>query len=296
MPDGARSLFTLCEIMERFKVVKLIYVIERLNNEEHRHFFRCTQSPPVNADKESRLSILELLSGAKNVCEDLHLPHACQKIDNSIAYFKEEGMEINSCHVETELRNVREIIDDALQGYQFIKIASERARYIEKPLLGLAVQARFNSAIPDIFEAKNCLMAGCDTAAVFHLMRVVEWGLRAFCEMVGLDELLTNKRTVPPQYIPVEFGQWEQILNQLPVKIDELIARIPKGPEKQDSQQFYYVCLQEITALKEAWRNHVMHSRAQYGPADSNQVLSHVRRLMERLSSKTGELGYEDKA
>jgi hypothetical protein len=62
----------------------------------------------------------------------------------------------------------------------FVAVAPDLEAYIDQDaLLGDAVTAKFPDAVVEIRNAGNCLAVGCSTAAVFHLMRVVEFGLRA---------------------------------------------------------------------------------------------------------------------
>ncbi len=55
---------------------------------------------------------------------------------------------------------------------------------------------------------------------------------------------------------------------------------------KQDTQEFYYPLLHDMRGFKEAFRNHVMHSRSEYTPQQAEDVLDHVKRFMVLLSDK----------
>ena len=44
---------------------------------------------------------------------------------------------------------------------------------------GPGVVESFSSAVGDMEEAVKCYSRGCSTASVFHLMRVMETGVRA---------------------------------------------------------------------------------------------------------------------
>ena len=39
-----------------------------------------------------------------------------------------------------------------------------------------------------------------------------------------------------------------------------------------------------IRGFRDAWRNHVMHTRAEYSREDASAVLSHVKRLLQTLA------------
>jgi hypothetical protein len=127
---------------------------------------------------------------------------------------------------------------------------------------------------------------------VFHLMRAVEWAMRAFCGHLGFTEVVEkyDRGGGNHEYRSIEYATWEKVLGQLRGKIDEHVAKITDRAEKQEAQAFYVNSWQEIWAIKEAWRNHVMHSRVHYSPEDAVAILAHVRRLMVTLSKRVGEV------
>jgi hypothetical protein len=82
----------------------------------------------------------------------------------------------------------------------FIYIPSERADYYGRDAaFGEDVERRFPSASFDIREAGNCLATERSTATVFHLMRVMESGLRSLAMRLGIP------------YAP----SWESYLTQI---------------------------------------------------------------------------------
>jgi hypothetical protein len=59
------------------------------------------------------------------------------------------------------------------------QIAPEKVQYFDQPhLFGEDVSDQFPSTILDIEEAGKCLAMSRNTSCVFHLMRVMEVGLR----------------------------------------------------------------------------------------------------------------------
>jgi hypothetical protein len=157
-------------------------------------------------------------------------------------------------------------------------------------LFGPAVKSAFPNAADDIREAGNCLAVDCNTAAVFHLMRAVELGLRAFAAHLGVRRLKSVTKGGIVHLTPVAYSQWEKILNQLPGKIEARLKRYRPGPVKHRYEQFYGESLQEISAIKSAWRNHVMHARESYSALDARAIASHVERLMVKLSTRVKEI------
>jgi hypothetical protein len=187
-----------------------------------------------------------------------------------------------------EVRHTRDALMNEIYDRKFLRVDLERASYVDHAhLLGDKVAKAFYSAIPDIREVGNCLAADCNTAAVFHMMRVVEWGLRSLCVSLGFRRLKAKfKKTGTVSYIPIEYSEWEKILNQLQERVDAKIAKVKRGLLKQQYQEFYYPILQDIRGIRDAWRNHVMHTRREYTAKDADGILEHVRRLMNTLATQ----------
>ena len=61
------------------------------------------------------------------------------------------------------------------------------------------------------------------------------------------------------------------------------------GKVKQSAQEFYYPALQDVRGIKDAWRNHVMHTRREYTALEADAILEHVKRLMATLAPKVKE-------
>jgi hypothetical protein len=125
------------------------------------------------------------------------------------------------------------------------------------------------------------------TAAVFHFMRAAEIGLRSLAKDRRISHL-PKKRNAP-----VAMGTWEDILREL----DEQIGKISNWPNtmaevKVQAQEFYNGSITEYRGFKDMWRNHVMHTRREYLRVDALSALDHVKRMMQRLSSRISETTY----
>jgi hypothetical protein len=150
-------------------------------------------------------------------------------------------------------------------------------------LFGERVNENFPSAVEDIKEAGNCYAHGNYTATVFHLMRVVEHGLRALAR-----QLRVTFKSKTGASIPMELQQWEVIIGKIESKIDDISKR-PKSKRKSEDLQFYSEAAKEFRYFKEAWRNHVSHSRVIYDKHDAAKVIEHVRDFMQHISTRVRE-------
>jgi len=137
----------------------------------------------------------------------------------------------------------------------------------------------FPSAACDISSAVNCYLYGCNTACVFHLMRVAEFGLRA---------LARERRVTLPKNRPLEWADWQALIDEIHKKV-KVIANMKRGPARETALRFYQGSLGEFEAFKDAYRNNVMHSRENYDELQALSVMNHVREFMQRLSSKITE-------
>ena len=192
--------------------------------------------------------------------------------------------------LEAEVRMIYHMLMSDVWKSRFILVQHEHVRFIDNDaLFGPEVQQAFPSASADLREGGNCLATDCNTAAVFHLMRAVEWGLRGFCVDLGFAAVRSHKKSGRRIYTPVEFSTWEKILDQLPDAITKKVNSFRKRVERQAAQEFYYSAMQEFRAIKDAWRNHVMHTRSEYNAADAEAIRSHVERFLKMLATRIRE-------
>jgi hypothetical protein len=150
--------------------------------------------------------------------------------------------------------------------------------YFEKvQLFGESVATSFPSSSFDIEEAGNCYATNRNTACVFHSMRVLEKGLLA---------LAADLKVTFPVSITLE--NWQNIIEKIESEI-KAVNQQAKSVQKTIDLQFYSEAAKEFRYFKDAWRNHVSHSREKYGDAEAYRVLTHVRDFMEHLATKLKE-------
>lgn len=180
----------------------------------------------------------------------------------------------------TALNNLKGAFVSGLKKRCYLTVCEDRTAYVEQgALFGAEVASAFPSAVGDIREAGNCLAAECNTAAVFHLMRAVEHGLRALAEDRGVQL---------PKGVPIELGTWEDLLKKLEGAEAE-IQNFPKTLAREDQYAFYHGAMMELKRFKNVFRNAVMHTREEYDRDQAHSVFVHVRAFMQVLSSKIAE-------
>jgi hypothetical protein len=180
-------------------------------------------------------------------------------------------------HHELYMRVValREAMEDELRGRKLVFIAGLKGSYCDKKdAFGEQVSIAFPSAQFDILNAGNCYAVGLNTACVFHLMRVLERGLRALCHDLGL---------------PYKTEAWGGILKDIESAIEEVQAQGRNSP-KWANLHFYSEFAIEFRYIKDAWRNYVMHAQESYDEQRAKTIMEHVHNFMQRLAEKLSDV------
>ncbi|OGF33946.1 hypothetical protein A2223_03285 [Candidatus Falkowbacteria bacterium RIFOXYA2_FULL_35_8] len=170
---------------------------------------------------------------------------------------------------------LHKIIRDGLPAHLFMFIPKDDAKWFEKKdSFGVEVYNAFHSAIDDIQEAGNCYATGRYTACVFHLMRVLEHGLRLLATELCLD---------------FDQQEWHTIINQIISVINKGSEKLKRGSKKAKRLQFLSEAAIEFRYFKDAWRNHVSHNRTNYNQPEAFMILNHVKSFMAHLSTQLSE-------
>src|SRR5262249_8731011 len=143
----------------------------------------------------------------------------------------------------TRLRTLWETAQNELKKKHFVFIPDKYGDALEKPdLFGEQVSIKFPSALRDIRDAAYCRAVGLNTAAVFHLMRVAERGMRALAKTLRVrlqkikkaaksamtcprcNFLISPATQARATQVPIDYAMWEEVLRALETKIKHLQA------------------------------------------------------------------------
>ena len=127
----------------------------------------------------------------------------------------------------------------------------------------------------DARAATQCLAVDQWTASVFHSMRVMDQGRR----------WLADKLAVPFS-VPFEYQQWHTVIESIEKEIRKREGQLAKGDAKSDEITFYSKAASHFFFTKEAWRNHVAHSRTNYNENEATRVFNDVREFMRQLAER----------
>jgi hypothetical protein len=195
----------------------------------------------------------------------------------SRSLFLGDGKNLTPEELVGEFSILRKRIDDELKNRKFLAISpGKSAFYRTLDLFGDKVTKAFPSARKDIEEAGTCYACGRSTAAVFHLMRVMEVGLRA------LGASLNN-----PDLDPRKNPSWERILKPCDDELRKPIA--DRRPEWRTDDLFYSNATANLRAVKDAWRNPTLHVEVDYDDERALEILNAVKSFMRHLALRCGE-------
>lgn len=175
-----------------------------------------------------------------------------------------------------DLADINARLVDELKLRHFLAIDVARTTHYEQslPLFGPDVASNFPSTVYDLCEAGKCYALYRSTACVFHLMRVLEIGLRVFADRFG---------------VPSDRQNWHNIIEG----IEKAVRAMDKDPNRpadwKDQQEFFSGAATQFMFVKDAWRNYVAHARDKCTEDEAERIFSSVRSFMQRLATRLHE-------
>jgi hypothetical protein len=163
-------------------------------------------------------------------------------------------------------------------SFSLSQIEAEYFAPIE-PIFGEDVAKKFSTeGAFEIDEAAKCLALGRATAAVFHLMRILEVGIRSICRCLQ----------IPDPTKPAE-RNWAIILRDIDAGIK---ARWPKGADRMTGDGALFASLYaSLEAVRNPWRNATMHVENKYTYDEAEHIFVAVKGFMRKLASRMDEQG-----
>ena len=270
------GLVSLWDIMQEFNVSGWMTIIEwlmdRASNASQADRWSSRDQLAVGQDRAKHITTG--FDYAFNLCAGAGLSTAAELAREMSDSASSPGY-TNKKHHDDLIVLKRTIIAN-MRSLRFWKVASEYSKYAEdRSLWGAAYQA-FPSATRDMEDAGKCLAYGMGTATVFHLMRVMEAGLKIFAAQLGIP------------YAP----SWESYLRQLETKFSEDYKK--KSTEWKKNEPFYKEVAGDLQLVKFVWRNPTMHIVRSYSQEEAREAFSAVVAFMNRLSLKFVEPVVDD--
>ena len=118
----------------------------------------------------------------------------------------------------------------------------------------------------------------CNTAAVFHVMRAVEHGLRALAVAVDVN----------PGKLPLEYQEWNELIDQVKKK-SSAVDQWGKSAELTNARQWFHRVIGDLYSFKDDVRNVTMHTRKSYNSNEAMGVHDRAREWFQVLASKVSD-------
>jgi len=152
----------------------------------NRRLKRSDSALQIELREKLRVAMGPLLGLVKETCDRLELKHASASIDRIAETCSKHTY--STKRLQVSLEELGHLIQDELNDKVFMYVPIERAKYFDDQTLpfGQTVQDKFLSITGEIADANRCLGVGCPTAAVYHLMRVMEFGLKELAKRLIL--------------------------------------------------------------------------------------------------------------
>jgi len=266
--DGENSnrLVSLWDMLERY-AFGFYEVVCHLENQHAK--IMSSSSRPTTVDASLRQALSKSLSEMRKECDALALEHTSGLISHHEAQILRKGEAYTYHEMLSDLDTLRFSFSAELRKRVFLRIREENEKYFQKDdLFGIAVNTAFPSCITEIRDAGNCYALEQGEAAVYHLMRVLERGLRTLAVKFGVDFSHTN---------------WHNVIEAVEKEIRKMNSSL--GPDWKEQQKFCSQAATHFMFLKDAWRNHVMHvSDVPYDQGRALSVLGHVKDFMQALA------------
>jgi hypothetical protein len=277
-PDASR-VWSLLRIMLDFDLQKFLDAFSNFQAFESM-IIQLAVTPnvgPLAEDREIN-DVVKVVEALSDQCERIDFFESAMQAQALIQDILNSQMirDHTYSRIEVRMKVLKESVFRELYGRKFLWIRPGYAAFVDQnELFGPEVNWVFPEAKEDIREAGNCIAVDSNTAAVFHLMRVLEHGLVLMAENVGITELGVEN--------------WHNIIEQIESKIRNAQKKLPRGAEKTERLQFLSEAAKEFTYFKDGWRNHVSHNRSKYDANGAFSIFIHVLAFMKHLSVNLGD-------
>lgn len=171
-------------------------------------------------------------------------------------------------------------IQDELRLCLLMQVPRRKAEFYQgQNLFGQAVTDKFPSATLDIEEAGKCYALARNTGCVFHLMRVMEVGVKALAAGLGI---LNQIKSAQPS--------WGEVLRLTNAEIQ---ARNKAGDTTwtPTKRVFFENVQADLMVVKNAWRNTTMHVENAYDEERAEDIYNAVKGFMRHLANHVDESG-----
>ena len=297
LPHGPMSLW---DVMLNFHLVDVMHALWMLDFYERATVYAAPKPttlpkdhPPGLLNLASLAGPLNELGGIKKI-SDMDVGHAKEIIEavtkianqldlktakHRLAHFELAlRYDISEVDYKSEIKVLRDALKHDLSHRHFYHYPEAKVEVLRKFFPQWKdISTAFLSAKSEALAATDCYAMGQNTASVFHIMRVAEFGLRALAD---------ERKIQLPRKKPVAWGQWQELITALTTEATKIGLKARAGTAKDNALAFYSGSISDLNAFKDEYRNQVMHVRKEYDEHQALRALTKVHVFMERISEK----------
>ena len=219
-----------------------------------------------------------LLKKVDKGVEYLALPASKQACEELMSILETKGSQPSMGALHPLFVELNKRIEVELKAHMYLCVSKEQAQFYKKPLENWdTTEAAFPKVRYDIEEASKCVALRRNTAAVFHLMRVMGAGLTALGKSL-------NEPTLDASQNPT----WNNVLRRCARELEKEFKHM--SPVWQSDKQFYATATAKLYAVKDAWRNPNAHEVGEkYTDEEALDIYRTIRSFMRHLATKLKE-------
>jgi hypothetical protein len=262
------------ELAQRIKELENIIHEQVKDSNDPEQWGRPVPSSGALGDVVGR-TLQELISICNNL--DLEITAAPAKKFCNLSPFSQRRYSPTYRDLGSLLSDINNRLSDELGSRLFISLSRDDMRYYSprEYLFGPEFNVRFaNAGVFEVDEAAKCLALGRPTAAVFHLMRKMEVGIRAVARCLGISDPLKPKER-----------SWANLLRSIKDGIEA------KWPSSTDDRVLFEEIYASIDAVRNPWRNATMHVENKYTDDEAEHIFIAVKGFMKKLAYRCDENG-----
>lgn len=270
LPPWIEHRFRLISWMEilKFSADTFLWVAEGLGKLD---FLLGLSSANIPLPEAHRSEMQKILPKLRSHCAAINLTLSLKSIDRLA-----ESINSKPDMMLSELKRGcdelhRRIIDEISDNLFLFIPKSHVGLYNADKLFGNDVEQAFPSTSYDTKEAGKCLSLRRNTAAVCHLMRVLEFGLRALAKQLK---------------VPFDNKPWNYVIEVADKRLKKVREAKRKPKNWKQDEKFYSEAIAHFRFIKDAWRNYSMHVYERYDEEQAESVFNHTRAFMRHLATK----------
>jgi hypothetical protein len=272
---GTRRLWSLWDMIN-FSLSGLITAMNLVREHKSRCVASAIMTPNTPVDDVYKGIVENNVAYLGKICAQMLLERADDRLFRTHATLRRR---CTFDELEIELRVLLEAVEADLAFERFFHYPRHKGQLLlVVPGEWGATIAAFPSAEVEITRGVDCYALLHNAACVFHMMRVAEIGMRA----------LARERQVTFPKHPLEWAEWENVIDQIESKAKAATAGMSRGPERDAARGFYTAAVAQLRAFKET-RNRIMHMRGDFDELDAQRAMGQVRDFMNGLSAKVDE-------